>query len=193
MSFGTACFTFIIPKMEKNSWAPVLIRDLSPTSQSWRNDQKGSRNMRQQTWSGVDQCNTGPKERLSLHTSTVPLWKETLVCRSGFPGFCGSMLESLASEISVSQRVRNQEASVPVVVVGITKLRSPGWHQVESNSCWYWNLCLMHSWPTESLAHLQPGQRASVAAGHMLPPAGLCQAEAHPQIPHLMSSEEQET
>lgn len=35
---------------------------------------------------------------------------------------------------------------MPVVVVGIGKLRSPGWHQAESNSCWSWNLCLFHSW-----------------------------------------------
>lgn len=35
---------------------------------------------------------------------------------------------------------------VVVVVVVIGKLRSPGWHQADSNSCWYWNLCLFHSW-----------------------------------------------
>lgn len=39
-------------------------------------------------------------------------------------------------------------------------------------------------WPNCSLGSV---------SGHLLPPGGFCQAEADPQTPHLISSEEQES
>lgn len=88
---------------------------------------------------------------------------------------------------------------VVVVVVGIEQFRSPGWHQADSNFRWYWSLCLFHSWPHRDIAQLQArhGDIGSIVArgavGHLILPAGLCQAEADSQIPHLKYRKEQET
>lgn len=109
----------------------------------------GNRHIGQQPRSRGVQCSTDQEGDTFPSRGTVPPWQETLVssvCHSGFSGFCDSMLELLASGMSVSQTVKNQEASVPMVVV-IAKFRSPGWHQAHSNSGSYWNLCLFHSWP----------------------------------------------